>query len=53
MTKKTELLIGCGSNHFKRLATDGTKGRDNLTTLDYNATHRPDVVGFNEASTAI
>jgi SAM-dependent methyltransferase len=44
MTKKTELLIGCGSNHSKRLATDGTKGWDNLTTLDYNATHRPTVV---------
>ena len=44
MTKKTELLIGCGSNHSKRLATDGTKGWDNLTTLDYNATHKPTVV---------
>lgn len=41
---KTELLIGCGSNHTKRLATDGTEGWDNLTTLDYNPTHRPTVV---------
>jgi SAM-dependent methyltransferase len=41
---KKELLIGCGSNHTKRLATDGTKGWDNLTTLDYNSDHNPDVV---------
>ena len=41
---KSELLIGCGSNHEKRLATDGTKVWSNLTTLDYNPDHKPDVV---------
>jgi predicted SAM-dependent methyltransferase len=41
---KKELLIGCGSNHTKRLASDGSKDWSNLTTLDYNADHTPDVV---------
>jgi predicted SAM-dependent methyltransferase len=41
---KKELLIGCGSNHTKRLSADGTKVWSNLTTLDYNADHNPDVV---------
>jgi predicted SAM-dependent methyltransferase len=41
---KKELLIGCGSNHNKRLASDGTKDWSNLTTLDYNSDHKPDVV---------
>ncbi len=33
---KKELLIGCGSNHIKKMAVDGTQVFDNLTTLDYN-----------------
>jgi len=41
---KKELLIGCGSDHTKRMASDGTATWDNLTTLDYNADHKPDVV---------
>ena len=41
---KRELLIGCGSNHTKILTTDGVKEWSNLTTLDYNADHKPDVV---------
>jgi len=41
---KKELLIGCGSDHNKRLASDGTKDWSNLTTLDYNSDHKPDVV---------
>ena len=41
---KTELLIGCGSNHEKRLTCDGTKEWSNLLTLDYNADHNPDLV---------
>ena len=41
---KKELLIGCGSNHKKRLTIDGTKDFDNLVTLDYNADHKPDIV---------
>lgn len=41
---KKELLIGCGSDHNKRLASDGTKDWSNLTTLDHNSDHKPDVV---------
>lgn len=41
---KKELLIGCGSNHLKRLSADGTKVWSNLTTLDYNSDHNPTVV---------
>jgi SAM-dependent methyltransferase len=41
---KKELLIGCGSDHRKRMASDGTATWDNLTTLDYNSDHKPDVV---------
>jgi cyclopropane fatty-acyl-phospholipid synthase-like methyltransferase len=43
MTKR-ELLIGCGSNHEKRLTCDGSQVWENLTTLDYNPDHKPDVV---------
>ena len=41
---KAELLIGCGSAREKRLTVDGTQSWSNLTTLDYNADHKPDVV---------
>jgi predicted SAM-dependent methyltransferase len=41
---KTELLIGCGSAKEKRLTCDGSQEWSNLTTLDYNADHKPDVV---------
>ncbi len=41
---KRELLIGCGSDRTKRLTCDMTSDWSNLTTLDYNADHRPDVV---------
>ena len=44
MTTKRELLIGCGSTRDKRLSVDRKTEFDNLTTLDYNADHRPDVV---------
>lgn len=40
---KRELLIGCGSNHTKLLASDGAANWSNLTTLDYNEDHKPDV----------
>jgi SAM-dependent methyltransferase len=40
---KKELLIGCGSNHSKKLSADGIKVWSDLTTLDYNADHKPDV----------
>lgn len=41
---KQELLIGCGSSWEKRLMCDQTQDWSNLTTLDYNADHNPDVV---------
>ena len=41
---KRELLIGCGSKWDKRLTCDGDKEWSNLTTLDYNADHKPHVV---------
>jgi len=40
---KQELLIGCGSNHDKRMTVDGNYEWTDLTTLDYNADHKPDV----------
>jgi hypothetical protein len=54
---KRELLIGCGSNHKKRMMSDGNIDWSNLTTLDYNEDHKPDVcwdlmhlpLPFNEA----
>lgn len=41
---KTELLIGCGSSREKRLTVDKTESFANLTTLDHNADHKPDIV---------
>ena len=40
---RRELLIGCGSNWDKRLHM-GQPEWDELTTLDYNSDHNPDVV---------
>jgi predicted SAM-dependent methyltransferase len=41
---KKELLIGCGSNHSKRMTCDDTKIFDDVTTVDFNPDHRPDLV---------
>jgi SAM-dependent methyltransferase len=43
---KKELLLGCGSDKAKRLKSDPTDSDtwNNLTTLDYNADHKPDVI---------
>ena len=41
---RRELLIGCGRMHDKRLMVNGLKDWENLTTLDFNADHKPDVV---------
>ena len=41
---KKELLIGCGSSWDKRLKCDADEKWVNLTTLDYNEDHKPDVV---------
>lgn len=39
-----ELLIGCGSQHKKRLWSDDKKEWQNLITLDINKDHKPKVV---------
>lgn len=39
----SELLIGCGASRVKQLSLNGSEWSA-LTTLDCNATHRPDVV---------
>jgi len=42
---RRELLIGCGSTRDKRLSPDKSlDGWSNLTTLDNNPAHKPDVV---------
>lgn len=41
---KQELLIGCGSEHTKRLMMDGESEWTNLTTLDIAESHKPDIV---------
>lgn len=41
---KSELLIGCGSSRAKRLKCDGKDTWENLTTLDINADHKPQMV---------
>lgn len=41
---KRELLLGCGTNHKKQLVIDGDKDFQNLTTLDIDPSHNPDVV---------
>jgi SAM-dependent methyltransferase len=40
---KQELLIGCGSDRTKRLTIDGTTEWANVTTLDINPMHKPDL----------
>lgn len=41
---KRELLIGCGSKRDRRLNFGDLTEWTNLTTLDYNPDHKPDVV---------
>lgn len=40
----SELLLGAGSRHEKRLAPPGREQWKNLVTLDFNSDHNPDVV---------
>ncbi len=40
----TELLLGCGSSREKRLSRTKDTGWSDLTTLDINPDHKPDVV---------
>jgi predicted O-linked N-acetylglucosamine transferase (SPINDLY family) len=42
--ERRELLIGCGSNHSKKLCLNGRNEWTNLVTLDYNGDHGPDIV---------
>jgi SAM-dependent methyltransferase len=39
-----ELLIGCGSSKVKKINVNGHEEFNNLTRLDINADHHPDVV---------
>jgi SAM-dependent methyltransferase len=41
---KKELLIGCGSKLIKQLSTTEDKQWNNLTTLDINPDHNPDII---------
>lgn len=44
MVARRELLLGAGSNRDKRIAPDGQEGWHDLTTLDYEPSHNPDIV---------
>ncbi len=39
-----ELLLGCGSNRDKKLVVGGQAGWSALTTLDREASHKPDIL---------
>ena len=39
-----EMLLGCGSNRAKKLVYNGRELFQNLTTLDIEARHNPDIV---------
>jgi hypothetical protein len=41
---KQELLIGCGKNHSKKIAFRSSPDWANLTTMDINPEHKPDIV---------
>jgi SAM-dependent methyltransferase len=41
---KSELLLGCGSNWTKKLHHPESPEWENLTTLDFTDTHKPNVV---------
>ena len=41
---RKELLIGCGSNHAKKLCINNRTQWEGLVTLDYNGDHKPDFV---------
>lgn len=40
----TDLLIGCGRNHIRRIKWNGRTEWDDLVTLDMNPDHKPDVL---------
>lgn len=39
-----QILLGCGSNHTKKLSLSGKEEWDGLVTLDFDASHRPNVI---------
>jgi len=39
-----QLLIGCGSRRIRSVSIDGTQTFEDLTTLDVNDAHHPDIV---------
>src|SRR5580765_1889954 len=41
---KRELLLGAGRNLTKKITIAGSSEWSNLTTLDFNADHMPDIV---------
>jgi SAM-dependent methyltransferase len=41
---KRELLIGCGTNRKRKVSITGFEPFENLTTLDIDRSHNPDVV---------
>jgi len=44
MPRRKELLLGCGSRTKKDLYVEGRSTFENVTRLDYNADHKPDVI---------
>ena len=40
----SELLLGCGSNWSKKVSSDGDWSWKNLTTVDINPNHKPDII---------
>lgn len=44
MSNYRELLMGCGSRTKKDISTKGKETFSNVTRLDYNADHKPDIV---------
>lgn len=44
MGERRELLLGAGGRLDRRISIDGREGWENLTTLDFNGEHRPDVI---------
>jgi len=39
-----QVLLGCGSNHAKKLSLPGKEGWEGLVTVDFDASHNPNVI---------
>jgi SAM-dependent methyltransferase len=44
MSEYRELLAGCGKRREKIISTPNHKGWENLTTLDWNEAHEPEII---------